>query len=48
MLLAGGTSLRDVIAFPKTATARALFEDAPSAVPVRDLEALHLRLGGTN
>ena len=47
MLLAGGTSLRDVIAFPKTAAARALFEDAPSEVPAADLEALHLRSGGT-
>ena len=48
MLLAGGTSLRDVIAFPKTAAARALFEGAPAPVPVADLEALHLRPGGTN
>jgi aspartyl-tRNA synthetase len=46
MLLAGGTSLRDVIAFPKTAAARAMFEDAPSRVPDADLEALHIRLGG--
>jgi aspartyl-tRNA synthetase len=48
MLLAGGTSLRDVIAFPKTAAARAMFEDAPSSVPAADLETLHLHLGGTN
>ena len=48
MLLARGTSLRDVIAFPKTAAARAMFEDAPSHVPAADLEALHLRLGDMN
>jgi aspartyl-tRNA synthetase len=45
MLLAGGTSLRDVIAFPKTAAARALFEGAPAAVPPEDLAALHIREG---
>ncbi|HEU4830209.1 MAG TPA: aspartate--tRNA ligase [Gemmatimonadales bacterium] len=42
MLLAGATSLRDVIAFPKTTAARALFEGAPTRVDPRDLEALHL------
>ncbi len=44
MVLAGATSLRDVIAFPKTTTARALFEGAPVAVPADDLDALHIRL----
>jgi aspartyl-tRNA synthetase len=43
MLLSGGTSLRDVIAFPKTTAARALFENAPSTVPSDDLRELHLR-----
>jgi len=42
MLLAGATSLRDVIAFPKTTAARALFEGAPMQVDPADLRALHL------
>jgi len=44
MLLAGSTSLRDVIAFPKTTAARALFEGAPSAVNERDLSALNISI----
>jgi aspartyl-tRNA synthetase len=43
MLLAGAPSLRDVIAFPKTTAARALFEGAPTAVDPDDLRALHLK-----
>ena len=42
MLLAGAPSLRDVIAFPKTTAARALFEGAPSTVPANDMAELHL------
>ena len=45
MLLAGAPSLRDVIAFPKTTAARALFEGAPTSVDPRDLRALHLQPG---
>ena len=44
MLLAGATSLRDVIAFPKTTAARALFEGAPAPVPSADLNGLHIRV----
>jgi len=44
MLLAGATSLRDVIAFPKTTAARALFEGAPTPVGDAELAALHLAL----
>ncbi len=43
MLLSGATSLRDVIAFPKTTAARALFEGAPTVVPAEDLRQLHIR-----
>jgi aspartyl-tRNA synthetase len=42
MLLAGAPSLRDVIAFPKTTAARALFEGAPTPVKAEDLKGLHL------
>jgi aspartyl-tRNA synthetase len=44
MLLSGALSLRDVIAFPKTTAARALFEGAPTAVPPDDLRDLHIKL----
>ncbi len=46
MLLAGAGSLRDVIAFPKTTAARALFEGAPTPVPAEDLRELGLRPDG--
>jgi aspartyl-tRNA synthetase len=47
MLLSGASSLRDVIAFPKTTTARALFEGAPTPLSEDDLRELHLRLEGS-
>src|SRR2546430_14864579 len=43
MLLAGAASLRDVIAFPKTTAARALFEGAPASAAPADLATLHIR-----
>ncbi len=44
MLLAGAPSLRDVIAFPKTTAARALFEGAPAPVPASELRDLRIRV----
>ncbi|MDA0986781.1 MAG: aspartate--tRNA ligase [Bacteroidetes bacterium] len=43
MLLAGANSIRDVIAFPKTRSAIASMEDAPSFVTEEQLRELHLR-----
>jgi aspartyl-tRNA synthetase len=43
MLLARAGSLRDVIAFPKTTAARALFEGAPAPVGEAELRELHIR-----
>jgi aspartyl-tRNA synthetase len=44
MQLAGAQSLRDVIAFPKTTAARALYEGAPTRVPAEDLNDLHIKV----
>jgi aspartyl-tRNA synthetase len=44
MMLAGTGSLRDVIAFPKTTAARALFEGAPAPVPAEELRDLHIEV----
>jgi aspartyl-tRNA synthetase len=43
-LLAGEGSIREVIAFPKTAAAVDLMSDAPSSVDARQLKELHLKI----
>jgi aspartyl-tRNA synthetase len=43
-ILAGETSIREVIAFPKTASAVDLMASAPSAVDPKQLRELHIRI----
>lgn len=43
MMLTGATSIRDVIAFPKTTSAQDLLSGAPAPVPAKDLDDLHVR-----
>jgi aspartyl-tRNA synthetase len=43
MILAGAQSLREVIAFPKTARAIDLMVDAPTPVSLQQLRELHIR-----
>ncbi len=43
MLMAGSESIRDVIAFPKTATASDLLTGAPSAADPQQLKELGIR-----
>ncbi len=44
MLFTDSTNIRDVIAFPKTQSATDLMTDAPTDVPVKQLEEVHIRL----
>jgi len=43
MLLAGKSSIRDVIAFPKTQSASDLLTEAPSEVDQAQLQELHVQ-----
>jgi aspartyl-tRNA synthetase len=43
-LMVGTESIRDVIAFPKTASAQCLMTGAPSTVPEAQLQELHVRV----
>ena len=44
MLMTGSTSIRDVMAFPKTQTAMCPLTDAPAEVSEKQLKELNLRL----
>ena len=44
MLLTGMKSIRDVMAFPKTASAVSLMDEAPSSVDDKQLRELHIRI----
>jgi aspartyl-tRNA synthetase len=44
MILTGGTSLRDVIAFPKNQKAQSLMDNSPDFVDQKQLDELHIEL----
>jgi len=47
ILFHGGDSIRDAIAFPKTARATSLMDDAPAPIDPADLKELHLKILGS-
>ena len=44
MLMTGSTSIREVIAFPKTASGMSLMDEAPSTVDQKQLDELHIKI----
>lgn len=44
MILSGGSSLRDVIAFPKNQKAQSLMDNSPDYIDQEQLDELHIRL----
>jgi len=44
MLMTGGTSIRDVIAFPKTQSAQCPLTNAPASVDTKQLRELHIKV----
>ena len=44
MLLAGQSSIREVIAFPKTTSALSLVDNAPAKVDTAQLKELHIKI----
>jgi aspartyl-tRNA synthetase len=46
ILFHGGDSIRDAIAFPKTASGTSLMDGAPAPLDPADLRALKIRIEG--